>query len=82
MNTKLTLKLNKGIIDKAKVYAEKNNTSLSQIVEKYFIRLTSEEKDESLKLTPLVKELSGVISSTDVKNHKKDYADYLAEKYK
>lgn len=29
MNTKLTLKLNKGIIDKAKVYAEKNNTSLS-----------------------------------------------------
>ena len=82
MDTKLTLKLNKSIIEKAKTYAEKNNTSLSQIVEKYFVALITEKKNESLKLTPLVKELSGVIKPEKIKNHKDDYTEYLIKKYK
>jgi len=82
MDTKLTLKLNKRIIEKAKVYAEINNTSLSQIVEKYFIALISEKKSESLQLTPIVKELSGVIKPESIKKYKDDYTDYLTNKYK
>jgi len=82
MDTKLTLKLNKSIIEKAKVYAEKNNTSLSQIVEKYFIALISEKKSDSLQLTPIVKELSGIIKHENIKRHKDDYTDYLINKYK
>lgn len=82
MNTKLTLKLNKSIIEKAKAYAEKNNTSLSKIVEKYFVALITEKKSETLKLTPLVKELSGIIKPENIKNYKDDYAEYLINKYK
>ncbi|HPI14256.1 MAG: DUF6364 family protein [Spirochaetota bacterium] len=82
MDTKLTLKLNKSIIEKAKTYAQKNNTSLSQIVEKYFIALITEKENETLKLTPLVKELSGIIKPENIENYKDDYAKYLMKKYK
>lgn len=81
MNTKLTLKLDKDIIDKAKVYADKHNTSLSQMVEKYFSSLLS-QKNSGNKISPLVQELSGVIKPDSVKNHKNDYSDYLSDKYK
>lgn len=82
MNTKLTLKINKNIIEKAKAYAGKNNTSLSQMVEKYFIALVTDSKNEGITLTQTVKELSGVIKSGSADNYKKDYSDYLSEKYK
>jgi len=41
MNTKLTLSLKKSIIEKAKLYAKSSNQSLSQIVESYLEKLTS-----------------------------------------
>ena len=42
MNTKLTLSLNKSIIERAKLYAKGNNQSLSQIIESYLEKVTSE----------------------------------------
>ncbi len=41
MNTKLTLSLNKSIIERAKRYAKGNNQSLSQIIESYLEKITS-----------------------------------------
>ena len=81
MNTKLTLKLDKNIIKKAKVYANKHNQSLSQIVEKYFNTLV-EDKDDKIYLSPIVKELSGVLKSDASIDHKETYSDYLINKYK
>ncbi len=42
MNTKLTLSLNKSVIEKAKRYAKGNNQSLSQIIESYLEKITSQ----------------------------------------
>lgn len=42
MTTKLTLSINKTVIEKAKLYAKGNNQSLSQIVESYLEKITSE----------------------------------------
>lgn len=42
MTTKLTLSLNKSIIERAKRYAKGNNQSLSQIIESYLEKVTSE----------------------------------------
>jgi len=81
MNTKLTLNLNKVVIEQAKTYAKLNKVSLSKLIESYLSTLTSKYKSD-IEITPLVKSLSGVISlesDTDVKN---DYADFLIEKYK
>ena len=79
MNTKLTLNLDKGVIDQAKSYAKDNNVSLSKLIERYLYSLTTRSEKKS-KISPLVKSLTGVIPSGNY-DDKKDYKDYLSEKY-
>ena len=79
METKLTLKLDKAIINSAKKYAERNNKSLSKLVETYFRNLVSQSDKEKVKYSPLVEELSGVISEKDINGL--EYVEYLEGKY-
>lgn len=81
MDTKLTLKLNEDIIQKAKEYAKARKTSLSDLIENYLQKLTTNKKNNKT-ITPLVKSLSGVINLPQDYNNKKDYTDYLTNKYK
>jgi hypothetical protein len=81
MDTKLTLKLEQSVIEKAKGYAKRQRTSLSRLIENYLINITGEELEEE-KITPLVKSLSGIIELPDNYNPKSDYSAYLANKYK
>lgn len=80
MDTKLTLKLKKKVIDQAKRYAAEHETSLSKIIENYLAAITSEseEKDE---ISPLVKSLSGVIQLPQDFNSKDQLHKHLNEKY-
>ena len=80
MDTKLTLKLNQSIIEKAKEYAKENKTSISNLVENYLSQITQEKKSENI--SPLVKSLSGIIDLPEGFDHKKGYVDYLTNKYK
>lgn len=81
MDTKLTLKLEENIIEKAKNYAKERRTSLSKLIENYLQVITTETEQKE-KITPLVKSLSGIIKLPDDYDHKKDYSDYLTNKYK
>jgi len=81
MDTKLTLRLNKEIIEKAKIYAQERKTSLSKIIEIYLNLLTKEEEINE-DISPLVQGLSGIIKPEDIDNIKNDYSDYLDQKYK
>ena len=83
METKLTLRLNDNVIERAKVYARNHKISLSKMIESYLDNITAqkEEKKES-SITPLVESLSGVIDLPADFDYKKEYGDYLAEKYK
>jgi predicted metalloendopeptidase len=81
MENKLTLKLNENVIEKAKEYAKKQNTSLSKLVEAY-LNLLTQETTEEIEITPLVKSLSGVIKIEDEEDIKMEYVDYLQDKYK
>jgi len=78
METKLTLKLDRDVIHSVKKYAKKNNRSVSKLVEDYFRHLLSDNEPEH-DFTPLVKELSGVISEKDLATA--DYVAYLEKKY-
>ena len=84
MNTKLTLKLEQNIIEKAKDYAKSHGTSLSKIIENYLQKITdnNKEKKDKDKITPLVKSLSGIINLPKNFDHKKSYSDFLTNKYK
>jgi len=82
MDTKLTLKLNQRIIEKAKEYAANKKMSLSRIVEAYLQSLTSENDTSEFEISPFVKSISTGTEITDDLDYKKEYSDYLIEKYK
>ncbi len=81
MNTKLTLNVDKIIIEQAKAYAKSQKISLSRLIESYLASLTSEKRDE-LEITPLVESLSGLIHLDSDYDYKEGYADKLRKKYK
>ena len=81
MDSKLTLKLNSKIIEKAKRYAKSSDTSLSKLIENYISVITSTSSKER-KVNPIIKSITGVIKLDDKRDYKKSYANYLTEKYK
>ena len=81
MDKKLTLSLDKSIIESAKNYAKSNNISLSKLIESYLTTLTKQKRN-STEITPLVESLSGVINLDEDFDAKDAYTDYLVEKYK
>lgn len=83
METKLTLRLNDNVIERAKLYARSHKISLSKMIESYLDSLTKEKKEENNTLiTPLVESLSGVINLPADFDYKKEYSDFILEKYK
>lgn len=85
METKLTLRLNKDVIEKAKIYASTQQRSLSNLIESYLKSLVEKEQnlpDQEIEISPFVKSLrTGVQLPTDLED-RKIYRDYLEEKYK
>lgn len=79
MDSKLTLKLNESVIEQAKQYAKEHNISLSRMIENYLQALT-DKRNKEIKISPLVKSLTGVIEF-DEKDDRKDYTDFLHQKY-
>jgi hypothetical protein len=81
MDNKLTLKLDNQVIERAKIYAQKKNTSLSKLIEAYLKFLTSSSSADTNEVTPLVKSLSGVIKSSNLSDIKESYKKHLTKKY-
>ncbi len=81
MNTKLTLKLNKRSIERAKRYAKRNKQSLSGIVENYFEIISDNELSNDIEISPNVLELAGIIKLSEDINIKELYGKHLMEKY-
>lgn len=81
MQTKLTLSIEKSVVEQAKEFSRRHHKSLSKLIESY-LRQVARSGPEKDGITPLVSELSGVISAKKVSKHKEEYADYLAKKYR
>lgn len=79
MDTKLTLKLDRSIIEQAKNYAKSKNTSLSNLIESYLGKLVA--PNGNADVTPLVKSLSGVIDLPKKYDAKKEHKKHLLSKY-
>ena len=73
---KLTLRLNRRLIEQAKEYAARHNISVSELVETFFLRL--EDADENGH-TQLVRQLTGILPSEV--DAEKEYGDHLMDKY-
>jgi len=80
MTTKLTLSVEKAIIEKAKRYAQEHNRSLSEIVTKYLEYLTGDIA-AAIDIDPEVLDLSDEIPLEQLVDPDEVKYRYLREKY-
>lgn len=82
MNTKLTLTIEKEVIEEAKEYAKAKGQSLSDLVENYFKLITKDKrKVKSNQLSPRVKRLRGILKVDKDYDYKKTLEEELSKKY-
>ena len=78
MQTKLTIRLDSNVINRAKRIAKKRGTSLSRMVSDYFKGVTTAKtKDNAEELPPITRALAGSLKGADIA----DYHRYLEKKY-
>ncbi|HUH73844.1 MAG TPA: DUF6364 family protein [Chitinophagales bacterium] len=82
MNTKLTLTIEKEVIETAKEYAKEKGQSLSEMVENYFKLVTVEKRNlNKNQLSPKVRRLRGIIKSEENIDYKEILTEELSKKY-
>ncbi len=79
MNTKLTLRLDEQLIDRAKRYSRRSGKSVSQLVADYFALIDAEETIPGTELTPHVRAMLGSLKGASVTEE--DYRLHLEEKH-
>ena len=81
MHTKLTLRLEADLVQRAKSFAKKSGKSVSRIVADYFTVLERPpRRDKTLPWPPLVRSLKG--SLRKARRDEQDYRRYLEHKYR
>lgn len=80
MTTKLTLTIEQDVLKIAKIYAEQNGRSLSELIENYLQILTTKATIDE-KLSPKVKKLLGKVKLPKDFDYKKNIAAELAKKH-
>jgi hypothetical protein len=80
MTTKLTLTVEKDIIELAKVYASRKGRSLSELVEGYLKTLVQKDNDKN-DVSPKVKKLLGAVKAPKDFDYKKELSGALSKKY-
>jgi hypothetical protein len=79
MSTKLTLTVEKTVIDRAKSYAKHTGRSLSEIIESYLTTITKESDNE--EISPKLKKLVGIVSLPADFDEKEALRDALEKKH-
>ncbi|RJQ53624.1 MAG: antitoxin [Actinobacteria bacterium] len=78
MNTKLTLRLDKKLIEGAKRHSAQSGKSVSRLVGDFFALINA--KDRKTDVTPRVRSLRGVLAGSRL--DEADYRRHLEEKYR
>ena len=82
MNEKLTLTIEKEVLQAAKAYAKEKGQSLSELVENY-LKLIIYERDEIKEkgLSPRVRKLRGIIKTDEELDYKRILEEELMKQY-
>ena len=83
MQTKLTLRMEEELIERAKSYSQRVGKSVSQLVSDY-IKMLPEPRQRSGReprtLTPIVRSMKGALRGVQI--DEQDYRRYLEEKHR
>lgn len=83
MDSKLTLKLNENVIERAKNYASNKKISLSRLIENYLDSITREQNND-FEISPFVKSISSgksIPADLDWKVLRDEYLDDMDKKH-
>jgi formiminotetrahydrofolate cyclodeaminase len=79
MTTKLTLTVEKTIIEKAKFYAKNTGRSLSELIENYLETITKENGED--ELSPKLRKIVGAVKLPKNFDEEKELRSYLEKKH-
>lgn len=79
MTTKLTLTVEKSVIERAKLYAKNTGRSLSELIENYLITITEVSIDG--ELSPKLQKIVGVVSLPENFDEKEELRSALEKKH-
>lgn len=80
MTTKLTLTIEKSVIEKAKSYAKRTGRSLSELIEKYLESIT-DEKEKGNELSPKLKKIVGAVKLPEDFDEDRELRAYFEKKH-
>lgn len=80
MNTKLTLRLDQGLIQNAKRHSAASGKSISKLVADFFALIGSDEEIPGTEITPRVRSLIGSLRGASTTEA--DYRRHLEEKHR
>ena len=80
MTTKLTLTIEKSVIEKAKTYAKETGRSLSEMIESYLENLVDENNSKE-KISPKLKKIVGSVNLPKDFDEKKEKRTYFEDKH-
>ena len=80
MTSKLTLTVEKSVIEKAKSYAKKTGQSLSELIDKSLDTITSEENGDK-ELSPRIKKIVGAVTLPNDFNEEKELSSYFEKNH-
>lgn len=76
METKLTVRVQRHLLENAKRYARENQTTLTELISSFLEKIPVE--NQTLNHAPIVKQLTGLLSPEVSET---DYKKFLEEKY-
>jgi len=79
MTTKLTLTVEKSIIERAKLYAKNTGRSLSEIIENYLATIT--EESSTKELSSKLKKIVGVVNLPEDFDEKQELRSAIENKH-
>lgn len=80
MSTKLTLTVEKDIIERAKIYAKKTGRSLSELIESYLTSIIKENKTQH-EISPKLKKIVAVVNLPTDFDEEKELRAYYEKKH-
>ncbi|MEO6166825.1 MAG: DUF6364 family protein [Chitinophagales bacterium] len=79
MSTKLTLTVERSIIEKAKAYAKKTDRSLSELIENYLETITRDSDGQNV--SPRLKKIIGSVKIPANFNEERELREHLEKKH-
>ena len=76
MQAKLTLSIDKNVVERAKHYAQQHQQSVSSLVEAYLDRISTQAQNSNDLKTPITEHLTGMFAAQD---QGRDYKELLAD---